>query len=567
MFLLTGLLMTATPLMAQESANATPDTTVKTADDSENVQFALILKLRNQDELRRELKNVYNPLNPNYHAFLSAADFQSEFAPSADDYSALKAFAAKHGLHIVHEHAGHTMLSVSGSAATVRDLFKTHMVWRQSREGKQYLAADAAPTAPSELSSLGGSIVGLNQTPLRPFAVPTHRTANSKPSAGSGPDGFYTPADIRTTYNLNGMENGGEPVALVEFSSANYSDAAVYANTYKLPNPALTQIAVDGGNTDTTNAFEVMLDIEMVMAISSPSNIYVYTAPNTVASGMDTFLRIAEDDQVGQVSTSWGVCEAEVSQDTVDIQNQIFMQLAAEGIAVFAATGDYGYNGCQGTSAGVADPASQPYVTGVGATTLTTSSSQAYEGESVWYNANASPYPSGSGGGVSMYWPIPDYQTGVKAASSQFSRTMRNVPDVSADGDPDTGFYVYCSQCNGSGGAGWGGWGGTSVAAPQWAALWSLIGKAMSNGVPVRVGFANPALYSIGESGAGYVSAMHDVITGNNGYYDAVIGYDNATGWGSYNGAGLLQQVKTWKRKRTTIAPVIHYILSHNQSG
>ncbi|GLQ50503.1 protease pro-enzyme activation domain-containing protein [Dyella flava] len=566
-FLLTCLLMAAAPLKAQDSTNAAPDITVKAADDSQSVRFALTLKLRNQDELSRELKSMYNPLNPNYHHFLSASDFESRFAPSTDDYSALKAFAAKHGLQITREHAGHTMLSVSGSAAAVRDLFKANMVWRQTKEGKQYLAADATPTAPSDLSSLGGGVVGLNQTPLRPSVVPTHHSANSKPSAGSGPYGLYTPSDIRTAYNLNSIENGGEPVALVEFSGANYSDAAVYASNYNLPNPTLTQIAVDGGNTDTTNAVEVMLDIEMVMAISSPSNIYVYTAPNSFGDGLDMLLQIAEDDHVGQVSTSWGLCEQEITQEAASDENEILTQMAAEGIALFAATGDYGYNGCGGMAEGVSDPASQPYATGVGATTLTTSSSQGYSGESVWYDADTSPYPSGSGGGISEYWPIPDYQAGVKAVSSQFSKTMRNVPDVTADGDPDTGFYIYCSQCTADGGAGWGGWGGTSAAAPQWAAVWSLISKALSHTTEVRVGFANPALYSIGESSLGYANAMHDVTTGNNGYYNAVTGYDNASGWGSYNGAGLLQQVSAWKKKRVSITPVIRYILSHDQAG
>ena len=169
--LLIGLLMSAMPLMAQESASAGSDITVKAADDSENIRFALTLKLRNQDELSRELKSMYNPLNPNYHHFLSARDFESRFAPSTDNYSALRTFAAKHGLQITHEHAGHTMLTVSGSAAVVRDLFKVNMVWRQTKQGDQYLAADATPAAPSELSSLGGGVVGLYQKPFRSFGI------------------------------------------------------------------------------------------------------------------------------------------------------------------------------------------------------------------------------------------------------------------------------------------------------------------------------------------------------------------------------------------------------------
>ena len=558
--LTSSLLMAIVPAKAVGQSGSNVTQVIRQADDSENVQFVLTLPLQNQTELNQLLKSVYNPHSPNYRHFLSSAEFKSKYAPSDAAYAALESFAKKSGLTVTGEHTGHTLLDVSGNAATIRNNFKTQMYWRQTNEGKQYLASDVEPTAPSELSSLGGNVAGLNQRPLKAFAQPTG--GNPPTGTGSGPSGLFVPYDIKTAYNLNGIQNGGEPVALVEFSSANYSDAAVYASWFGLNNPTLTQISVDGGTTDESNADEVMLDIEMVMSVSNATNIYIYTAPNTTTGALNLYAQIAEDNLVGQVSISWGGCEANLEPGAANQQNTAFSQMAAEGIAVFASSGDYADVGCPGGQGlGVVDPASQPYVTGVGGTSLTTAkSSQTYVSESTWLTL-----PTGSGGGISSLWPIPAYQTGVTPQSSQFSTTMRNVPDVALNANPNTGYYIYCSICGSNKTAGWAGYGGTSAAAPQWAALWSLIGKGLtpSSGSPARAGFANPTIYAIGENSNQYAQNFHDVTTGTNAYYNAVAGYDNVTGWGSFNGGNLYQAVIA--RKRTsTIAPIISYLLLRN---
>lgn len=543
---------------------ASGDLTIKAADDSETVQFALTLPLRDKDDLANALKNLYNPLNPKYRHFLSSSEFRSKYAPTEAEYSALKKFATDSGLVITNEHAGRSLLNVSASVEKVRKIFNSRMYWRQTKEGKQYLAPDVEPTNPAELSVLGGGVVALRQKPLRSFISMVQSNAGATPAAGSGPGGSYEPADLKAAYNLGGIQNGGEPVALVELSSATYSDAAVYAGQFGLNNPALTQIAVDGGTTDTSGNSEVMLDIEMVMAASNATNIYVYTSPNTIANLLDVYTKIADDNLVGQVSTSWGICESDLGSSNASQENQVFTQMAAQGMAVFAASGDYAAYGCDTSVIGVEDPASQPYVTGVGGTTLNTTSSQGYVSESVWYDSapsNGNAY-EGGGGGVSAFWAIPSYQAGVTPQSSQFSKTMRNVPDVALDADLNTGFYIYCSTCTSQNGAGWGVWGGTSASAPLWAAFWSLVNKglAASGVTPVRAGFANPALYAIAENPRWYALGFHDVTSGGNGYYNAVSGYDNASGWGSYNGANLYQTI-IGRIKGAEIVPVINYLL------
>jgi kumamolisin len=528
-------------VMAASRSGAVGDKIVRQGDDSEIVEFVLALPLQNQADLHQALKDMYNPKSPNFRHFLSSAEFNSRYAPSEATYAALKSFAVNAALTIIGEHGGRTLLDVSSDVATIRRLFQTQMYWRQTSEGKQYLASDNEPTLPSALSVIGGDVAALKQKPLTP-AIKLGSAA-AKPDVGSGPSGSFEPADIKAAYNLNSIQNGGQPVALFELSAANYPDAGTYASEFGLNNPTLTQKPVDGGTTDYSGAEEVMLDIEMVMAVSNATSIYVYTGPNNATGALDTYTAIADDNLVGQVSTSWGEAEPDVSSATYDAENTQFTKMAAQGIALFAATGDGGAYAC-GSTLCVQDPSSQPYVTGVGGTNLTTTSG-AYTSESAWADG---------GGGISSIWPIPWYQVGLVPTDTQFSTTMRNVPDVALEaGSP--GYYIYCSTATYC--SGWmSGVEGTSAAAPQWAATWSLFSK----GLGVRAGFANPTLYSLASNTMKYAADFHDVTTGNNGYYDAFTGYDNATGWGSYNGGHLYSAVIA-QRRAALLTPIIDLLL------
>ena len=160
-----------------------------------------------------------------------------------------------------------------------------------------------------------------------------------------------------------------------------------------------------------------------------------------------------------------------------------------------AASGDEGAEACYGSPQGttnstlaVSDPASQPDVTGVGGTSLTLGSSNQRTAETVWNDGTSG---GASGGGVSTFWQMPTWQsdapssldvvengTSSGCSSGAASYTLcRQVPDVSADADEDTGYVVYyCGTCSSSSsGTGVGGWqaiGGTSgrhLFGPRWS--------------------------------------------------------------------------------------------------
>jgi kumamolisin len=342
-----------------------------------------------------------------------------------------------------------------------------------------------------------------------------------------------SPADIKVAYGLNAVPSKGEGqvLALFELDGYRSSDISTYAGTFGISPPVpLQTILVNGfGGSAGPGASEVTLDIELMMALAPrAAKIMVYEGPNTDAGVIDVYQRIANDNIAKQVSTSWGLPEDQGAPAIHSTENQIFQQMAAQGQTIFAASGDNGAFD-DGRSLGVDDPAAQPYVTGVGGTKLVTDLNHAYRGESIWWDGR-----NGGGGGVSKFWPIPPWQIGMSAIGA--SVTRRNVPDVSLNSDPATGYSIF------SGGR-WNIFGGTSCAAPLWAAFTALVNQQrVQRNLPV-LGFANPELYRIGKGPASAL-AFHDIADqSTNGQYRAVSGYDLASGWGTINGPRLFAEL------------------------
>jgi kumamolisin len=197
----------------------------------------------------------------------------------------------------------------------------------------------------------------------------------------------------------------------------------------------------------------------------------------------------------------------------------------------------------------VDDPASQPYVTGVGGTSL--SAVGPPPTESVWnstWNTGSGTASGAGGGGASVLWGLPGYQSGIAVPQAAVACTgsgtsCREVPDVSADADILTGYSIYYNRH-------WSIFGGTSAAAPTWAALAALANASVAC-TGRTVGFANPALYQAAR--AAYGTYFNDVAAGNNSFngvtgYSAAPGYDMASGLGSPKGAAVAAALcgSTW---------------------
>ncbi|HEY3607044.1 MAG TPA: S53 family peptidase, partial [Pseudonocardiaceae bacterium] len=306
---------------------------------------------------------------------------------------------------------------------------------------------------------------------------------------------------------------GGQTVALWEFDGYQASNIATYDSEFGINAPTPQTVSVDGANFDASpgqGQGEVELDIEIVQAMANAANTLVYEAPNSDQGQIDLANQIASEDRVSVTSISWGACETASSAATISSTDNALAQGAAEGISFYVASGDSGSDDCQDGSTAVDSPASDPNVSGVGGTSLSTDGAGNYQSETAW---------SGSGGGLSTVFGTPSYQNDPSG--------QRSVPDVSSNADPNTGYAIFSAGQ-------WQVFGGTSCAAPMWAGFTALYDGNRG----VRLGNGNPLFYSIG-NGPSYGSAFQDITSGSNGGFNAGPGYDAVTGWGTYNGAGL----------------------------
>ncbi|MGO8673986.1 MAG: choice-of-anchor tandem repeat GloVer-containing protein, partial [Capsulimonadaceae bacterium] len=546
-----GLALAATAVRAADSVK---DLGALAGD--QKVSFAVTLPLRDQAGLLDTLGHIYRKGDPAFHHFLSRDEFVARFAPTRAQYQGLIAYAAGHGLTVERTHAGRTVLDVVGRADLVGSLFDVKFERRQIGSGKEFHEPTSTPRPVPALLAMGAHVIGLSNRPVfhtnivRGGALDGATRVNT--SNGTGPGGTYSPNDIRTAYSMNTAETGaGRRIALFELSSADYTDAAQYAAYFDLPAPVVNLTNVDGGTTDYSGADEVILDIDMetIMAPDATS-IDVYTAPNSEQGLLDDYTKIAEVDVDDTVSSSWGLNEGDViayEPGLLSEEETVFEEMALQGQSMFAAAGDTGsYE--NGYSLSVIDPSSNPYVTAVGGTSLSIGAGSTWASESTWNDWTEYQRAIAGGGGISEAWTIPGYQASVQfgGGPGQYSTTMRDVPDVSLNADVYPGYGIYLDSNDSGGQPGWYEFGGTSAASPLWAGMIADVDAARKSAGLTDIGFANPAIYDLAE-GPDYANDFHDIADGsNNFYYVAVKGFDNATGWGSFEGGNIYTDLLTY---------------------
>jgi hypothetical protein len=380
-------------------------------------------------------------------------------------------------------------------------------------------------------------------------------------------------------YYQEGDEGQGQTIALLELEPNRAEDIDAYQGCYGT-DATVNYIAVDGGisgsGTDTTDpgAGEAALDIEQIVGLAPKATVDVYQAPNTESGVLDAYQEMVDNPAVTIISTSWGACEA--GNPLAELETATLASAAQSGISIFAAAGDNGSTDCGTSAPAVDDPASNPYVTGVGGTTMP--SVTAVGQQFAW---NGSSIGEGvSGGGFSSLWGEPSWQDAATVQAQATAAThseltcpgalgggyCRAVPDVSADADPYTGYIIYLTQDVTDPDTGITSpqitaipWGGTSAAAPLWAAMTALINASPDcNGH--NLGFLNPLLYDVSVTG---MPGLTDITAGNNdnsadspaGFFTAGRGYDAVTGLGTPIAATLGQSLCADADTLTLTAP------------
>ena len=568
---------------------------------SRAVQGDVALAPSDPSALNGFVAGVSTPGSPTYRHFLTPGQFGPRFGASPATLASVRSWLANAGLVVTGTDPDDLFVGFSGSVGTVASAFGVSMARYRLGSTTGY-AATGTPLVPASLRTQVRAIIGLSDLDrLRPHLVrdPAPSTtgggaggsAATPHVAGSGPAACntavteasathgYTSPQLADAYGLNslyaqGLLGAGTTVGIFELEPYQSSDIAAFQSCYGT-NTSVSEVPVDGGAGAGAGSGESALDIEQVIGLAPASSIVVYEGPPvaqaTQQNVYDVYKKIADDDQAQVVSTSWGLCEDYMSPPSwILAQAAVFEQMAAQGQSMLAASGDEGAEDCYtgadsapGINPWVDNPGSQPYVTGVGGTSVSDLSPLT---EWTWNDCQsamsiscaATSGTGASGGGISAAWDMPAWQSG-NGVTSGFSSgapcgnrsgDCREVPDVAASGDPSHGIVIVW---NGS----WQSVGGTSAAVVVWASVVALVDEAIAPGTadcasasPCArgLGLLNPVLYRSAPCPA---RPFNDVTVGTNdftdnpdGAYPARAGYDMATGWGSPNAPGLLTAVQ-----------------------
>lgn len=448
-------------------------------------------------------------------------DYGVTHGADPNDLQAIEAFAHEHHLAVAERNAARRTIVLTGSAEAMQEAFGTQLQHHKV-DGTTFRTRTGSLSVPSSVHPAIMAVLGLDN---RPIAKPHFRRSGKTPSAAT--PGTFTPVQISKIYRFPPQVTGaGQTVAILELGGGyRAADLKTYFSSLKVKQPSVSAVSVDGGlNKPGGDADgEVMLDIEVVGAVAPGASIVVYFAPNTDQGFTDAISQAAHDTahKPSVISISWGGPEDSWTQQARDAMNAALEDAAAMGVTVTVAAGD------DGSTDGVTDgkqhvdfPASSPFSLACGGTKLTASGTT-ISSEQVWNELAAS--EGSTGGGVSNFFPLPDYQktAGVpKNVDTGFAG--RGVPDICGDADPQTGYAVRVDGKDQT-------IGGTSAVAPLWAGLAALLNQQL--GKPI--GFVNPKLYTIP------ASSFFDVVTGNNGSYSAGPGWDACTGLGSPDGVAI----------------------------
>ncbi len=493
------------------------------------LNLAISLPLRNQAALTLLLQHLYDRKSPQFHHFLTPAQFTAQFGPSVADYNAVQQFARAQGLQVTATHSNRLLLDVRGTVPQVEKALHIKMhSFQHPTENRTFYAPSTTPTLALTTPVL--QISGLDNYALphpHYIAQPLYNSPFAQANAGSGPNGTYSGYDFRAAYLPDSTLTGaGQSVGLLQFDGYTPADITYYLGQAGLPAVPLKNVLLDGFNglpTHTGGEVEVSLDIEMANAMAPGlAQIIVYMA-GPGGNWHDILNRMANDNLAKQLSCSWYIPGGS-ADPTADA---IFQQMAAQGQSFLNASGDEdAYTGL------ISFPGDSPYITQVGGTTLTTTGPQgAYVSETAWNWGNG----IGTAGGISTQYPIPAWQTNINMTLNQGSTTKRNTPDVALTAD---NVYVRADGINYH-------VGGTSCAAPLWAGFMALVNQQATASSRPPLGFLNPALDTIG-TGTTYPATFHDITAGNNQSpaspyrFSATPGYDLCTGWGTPAGQLLI---------------------------
>jgi kumamolisin len=471
---------------------------------------------------------------------ISPKDLINRYGAKKSDTNALVKWLEKHGFTVEEISSDGASVYANAPVDDIERNLDVQMV-RVNKGGFTYTASRNAPSLPVSVGDPVQAIGGLQ--PFRQARKHSKRreprdsnrrglgsnggAAHPSPNIANAPP--YLPAEMRKAYNADdaALDGSGQTIGILIDTLPSDSDMETFWKQANL-STTITQIQkinVDGGPLPPPEGEET-LDAQWTSGIAPGATVRIYATGSLEFTALDRALDriladLADHPEMRQVSISLGLGEHYLNGPggEVAIEHQKFSQLAAAGVNVFVSSGDGGSNpdesGHSPTGPTQAEfQASDPYVIAVGGTSVTLDPTGAVAGETGW---------ASSGGGKSMYFPRPPWQSGTGIGGAR-----RLVPDVSAPADPDEGGLVLLNGHVRQ-------YGGTSWSAPMWAGFCALINEARMKAGKPPLPFLGPLLYPLAGT-----ACFRDIQSGINGVYHATVGYDLVTGLGVPDVAELI---------------------------
>jgi subtilase family serine protease len=492
-----------------------------------------------QAGLQQLLDAQQNPHAPQYHRWLTPAEFGARFGAADADIQRITEWLSSKGFAVESVAHGKNSVQFSGAASQVEEAFHTELHYYRAN-GRQFLANSTDIALPEQIARVVSGVASLNSFGVRPPEQKNLGTAgrnaqgqktvlSAQLTASGTPNVYYlAPGDFAAIYNTEpllsaGNDGSGVSIAVTAQSNIELTDVQEFRQIFGLKSndPNILLSGPDPGITTPIDVQEAMLDVEWAGAVAPGATINLVVAGTTATSnGVDLAAAYAIDNAIAPIVTyTYGGCEQVLGATGNAFYNALWQQAAAQGITVLVATGDNGAAGCDNANSGapatqglaVNGAASTPYNVAVGGTQFADSGNEStywsptnaadfssalgYIPEAAWNgscdpgqpttatncafgNSNFSLLSSG-GGASTVYTPKPSWQTGTGVPADN----VRDVPDVALAASSGHDQYVYCfslfgtpCQVNGSSGVtGLTLVGGTSASTPAMAGILALV--------------------------------------------------------------------------------------------
>jgi subtilase family serine protease len=508
------------------------------AASSRPLSMHLTMAIRNRAELDRVLADQQNPASPEYHHWLTPDEFTNRFGPTDADLAKITRWLTRKGFAVQSADAHARIVSFTGTVASAEKAFGVKIA--ATADGAMF-ANTADPIVPADVAPLVESIRGLDN--MLASAPAIHRVAilapgATAPSARINGKTAFGPNDLHTFYdqpvNLDG--SGTDCMAIIEDSDFKRAGADAFNTQFGLPaftGANFEVILVNGTNPGiNSDGDETMVDVNYshAMAPGAPIRVYIGDPTKSNSPLPDAIAQAVTDNACAAISVSFSFCGA--SKNFFKAEDSRFAQAAAQGQAVFVATGDVGSVGLKvdnkrqrcvpATKRGVNELAASPHASAIGGTEFTPNLDS--NGDDVGSVAESTWNDSGgaTGGGKSKIFKKPSFQSGLFKKDKR-----RDLPDISFGASPSSPGFFFGDPATEAFLVG-----GTSIGAPAWAGISELLSQ--ENGS--RIGNLNVRLYQL--SVIGGANGIRDVTSGANGFngvpgFSALTGFDKASGWGT----------------------------------